>query len=307
MKVLLTGANGFLGKGILSSLSKEHQVSIVSRKHIHSECDVDKNLAVGDFNGTTDFSTATSGQDCVLHVAGKAHSSKVANETYDEFKSVNVDATLNLASQAASDGVGRFIFISSIGVHGSSSSHPFKHNDVPFPQGHYAKTKLEAELGLKSIGEESGMEIVIIRPPLIYGANAPGNFSILRRAVESGIPLPLGAIENERSFVALENLIDLLQVCIEHPNAANQTFLVSDDEIISTTDFIKCMIEATGRNTRLVPVPASVLAGIASLIGKTEQLKKLTDSVSVDIEHTKSTLNWQPPLNSRQAMLNCFK
>jgi nucleoside-diphosphate-sugar epimerase len=204
--------------------------------------------------------------------------------------------------------VRRFIFISSIGVNGHINTQPFTEDDLPNPDptDFYAQSKLQAEQGLWEIQKETGMEIVVIRPPLVYGPGAPGNFGVLVRWVEKGLPLPLGAIHNKRSLVALDNLVDLIATCIDHPNAANQVFLVSDGEDLSTTQLLQGVADAMGKPSRLIPVPASVLQFAATLLGKKAVAQRLLGSLQVDIRHTQKCLNWTPPLTVKQGLARCF-
>ena len=213
------------------------------------------------------------------------------------YRQVNVEGTLALARQAALAGVRRFVFISSIGVNGNQTSVPFTADDVPCPQEPYAVSKYEAEQGLLLLADEFGMEISIIRPPLVYGLGAPGNFGSLLKWVGKGIPLPLGAVRsNRRSFVALDNLVDLIMTCIDHPAAANQTFLVADGEDVSTAELLQRMARAMDSKARLLPVPVWLLEKAASLLGKRDVARRLCGSLQVDITHTRHRLGWAPPI-----------
>jgi len=228
---------------------------------------------------------------------------EMALNPLDEFRRVNVQGTLNLARQAAKSGVYRFVFISSVGVNGAATlKKPFTEEDQAQPHSLYAQSKYEAELGLKALATETGMEVVIIRPPLVYGPGAPGNFGSLMRWLQRGIPLPLGAIHNQRSLVALDNLIDLIVTCIDHPGAANQTFLVSDGEDVSTTELLRRMGRAMNCPARLVPVPAGFLKTAAALLGKRDMAQRLCGSLQVDIRKTREMLGWRPPLTLDQGL-----
>jgi len=220
-----------------------------------------------------------------------------------EFRRANVEGTLNLARQAVAAGVSRFIFISSIGVNGSETvSSPFSESDQPNPREPYAISKWEAEEGLMNLAAETGMEVVIIRPPLVYGPNAPGNFGRLYRLIQRGFPLPLGAIHNRRSLVALSNLVDFICVCLNHPAAANQTFLVSDGEDISTTDLLRRMAHALHVPARLVPVPQGLLEWGAKMLGREDLSQRLCASLQVDISKARTLLGWQPPVTVEAAL-----
>lgn len=239
------------------------------------------------------------GCDVVVHLAGRAHlKDEIDTDPLSEYRLANVDVTLNLVRAAALAGVKRFVFISSVGVNGAETfGIPFMAEDAASPHSPYAISKYEAELGLKALTSQAEMEFVIIRPPLVYGPNAPGNFGSLMRWLKRGLPLPLGAVENKRSFVALENLVDLILVCSKHPSAANQTFLVSDGEDISTTDLLRRLGTAIGKPARLLPVPERWLAFGAQLLGKREMFQSLCGSLRVDISKTRTLLDWKPPVS----------
>jgi nucleoside-diphosphate-sugar epimerase len=216
-----------------------------------------------------------------------------------EYRRVNVQGTLNLARQAAAVGVRRFVFISSIKVNGEESlpGHPFTAHDVPAPEDAYGISKVEAEIELRRVAEETGMEVTIIRPPLIYGPGVKGNFASLISWVRRGLPLPLrGVTHNRRSLVCLDNLVDLILVCIEHPKAANQTFLISDGEDMSTTELLRKIGKALGRPARLIWVPAGLISLMAGLVGKKVISQRLLCSLQVDIRKTCELLNWKPPV-----------
>jgi len=244
-------------------------------------------------------------QDVVVHCAARVH---VMNETAAdplvEFRKVNVMGTLNLAIAAAKNGVKRFIFISSIKVNGESTlpGHPFTADDVPAPCDPYGISKMEAEQGLRRLSEETGMEVVIIRPVLIYGPGVKSNFRSMMAWLVRGVPLPLGSIRNKRSLVSLENLVDLIATCINHPHAANQTFLVSDGEDVSTPELLTRMAQALDKSARLIPVPSSVLFYGAALVGRSAVAHRLCGSLQVDIGKTCSLLQWKPPYGVDEAL-----
>jgi len=225
-----------------------------------------------------------------------------------EYRRVNVDGTINLARQAAEAGVRRFIFISSIKVNGEQTSfgRPFTAEDIPVPVDAYGISKYEAERGLLKISADTGLEVVIIRPPLVYGPGVKGNFSSMMRVVKKGFPLPLGAIKNKRSLVALDNLVDLIITCINHPAAANQVFLAGDGEDLSTTELLRGVAKAAGVSSRLIPVPASVLMFMASLVGKKEMAQRLLGSLQVDISKACDLLGWTPLLSVEEGLRRCF-
>lgn len=299
--ILVTGATGFVGKALVSRLLKEStfrlRAALRSGKSdvaVALEC-----VVVGDLALDTDWSKALDGVDAVIHLAARAHVMREATtDPLAEFRRVNVEGTLNLARQAASAGVRRFIFVSSIGVNGNRTTfEAFSEADQPNPREPYAVSKWEAEEGLKSLAAESGIEVAIIRPPLVYGPNAPGNFGRLYRLVQRGLPLPLGAISNRRSLVALDNLVDLIVTCINHPAAANQTFLVSDGEDLSTPDLIRRLARALDRPARLFLVPTAVLMVGGLLLGKREEAARLCGSLQVHITKARKALGWTPPVS----------
>ncbi len=236
--------------------------------------------------------------DIVVHAAARAH---VLNENAGDplrlFQEVNTAGTLRLARQAAEVGVKRFLFLSSIGVNGTQSIKPFTESDTPQPVEPYAVSKREAEQGLMELSRETGMEVVIIRPPLVYGPSAPGNFGKLANAVRRGIPLPLGAVtQNRRTLVGLDNLVDLIMTCAYHPAAANQIFLAGDDEDLSTADLLRRMAKAFGVSPRLLPIPVPVLKAMARAAGKSGMVERLCGSLQVDITKAREVLGWKPPL-----------
>lgn len=264
-------------------------------------------LQVSELGLGTDWQKALDGIGAVIHAAARSHiiQDKAPNPLA-EYRKVNVEGTLNLARQAAAAGVKRFIFISSIGVNGNANNQPFSADDVPAPAELYAQSKWEAEKGLWDITNNSGMELVIVRPPLVYGPDAPGNFGNLVRWVEKDIPLPLGAIHNKRSLVGLDNLVDLIITCIDHPAAANQVFLAGDGEDLSTSDLLRRVAKAMGKPSRLIPVPAGLLQLGATLLGKKAMAQRLLGSLQVDISKTRDLLGWTPPVSVDEGLRRCF-
>jgi nucleoside-diphosphate-sugar epimerase len=225
------------------------------------------------------------------------------------YREVNVHGTLNLARQAAEAGVCRFVFVSSIKVNGEGTQpgQPFTADDVPSPLDPYGVSKLEAEQGLRVIEEQTGMSVVIVRPPLVYGQSVKANFASMMRWVFRGVPLPLGRIKNARSMVALDNLVDLLVTCLKHPAAAGQTFLVSDGDDVSTTDLLRRTAQAMGKRALLLPVPVSWLEVVAALLGKRAMVQRLCGSLQVNIDKTRSILGWAPPLTLDQGLKKAVK
>ncbi|MCR3895453.1 NAD-dependent epimerase/dehydratase family protein [Aeromonas caviae] len=315
--ILLTGATGFVGNAVLKQLMQQPEVAIRTYGRRAPAGGSDNRAAdagpqlmshvMGEISAAADYAPALVDVDVVIHCAAQAHINKNATNRQKEFNHVNCDGTLKLARQAIAAGVKRFVFISSIGVNGGHNQKGrFKHNDAADPWDEYTQSKYAAELGLRQIAKETGLEVVIIRPPLVYGANAPGNFGKLIQAVMRARWLPLGAIHNKRSFVALDNLVDLIIICIEHPNAANQIFLVSDGDDISTTQLLVMMTLAAGKSPRLLSVPMSWLRLLGRVTGKRAVIERLCGNLLVDISHTKAILGWQPPISVEEGIRRCF-
>lgn len=308
LKVLVTGANGFVGSQLVAHLwaNSRHLVRGAVRS-----TNQDKNtdcFAVGAIDSQTDWSEALTGQDVVIHAAARVHVMRdEAGDPLSAFREVNVAGTENLARQAAQSGVRRFIFLSSIKVNGEHTPPgvPFTADDQPAPKDAYGTSKLEAEGALKRVSKETGMEIVIIRPPLVYGPGVKGNFASMVKLVAKGWPLPLGATKNRRSFVALDNLIDLIVMCIDHPAAANQSFLVSDGEDLSTSELFRRVAEALNKPSRLVPVPVVLLEVGARLLGKKAIAQRLLGSLEVDLSKTTTVLGWKPPISVSEGLKRC--
>jgi len=229
-------------------------------------------------------------------------------DSLSAFRAVNVVGTLKLAKQAASEGVKRFIFISTIKVNGEATvlGEPFQADDLPAPEDAYGLSKLEAEQGLKLLAAETGMEVVIIRPPLVYGRGVKGNFGSMIKLVEKEIPLPFGAIHNKRSLVGIDNLVDLIVRCIDHPAAANQVFLAGDGQDLSTPELVRSLAMAMGKRTRLISLPTGVLKFGATLLGKRALADRLLGSLQVDITKTRELLEWQPRHSVEEGLRRCF-
>jgi UDP-N-acetyl-alpha-D-quinovosamine dehydrogenase len=293
-KILVTGANGFVGDALCKTL-RDRQVDflpVVRRATHESHC------GIGDLDGSTRWETALDGCDAVIHLAARVHvMDEQSADPLAAFRAVNVDATLNLARQAALHGVKRFVFVSSVKVNGESTSgKPFTAFDRSAPLDPYGQSKLEAEIGLMMLMRATGMEVVIVRPPLVYGPGVGANFLKLMKLVKRGWPLPLGAVHNRRSMVSVENLVDLLITCCRHPDAAGQTFMVSDGQDISIEALLRMLAKAMGRRAWLFPVPTVALAGAAAMLGKSAEADRLLGSLQVDITHTRTTLGWKPPV-----------
>ncbi|NUT76983.1 SDR family oxidoreductase [Pseudomonas sp. C1C7] len=305
--ILLTGATGFVGGAILKRLNFESKFPVVVAVRDESRVCVPNvpKVCIETFDDMTKWEAHLAGCGVVIHSAARVHVMQdVEVDPLAAFRKVNVDGTLNLARQAAAAGVRRFIFISSIKVNGEGTDEGsmYSAEDVPAPVDPYGISKMEAEEGLRQLAKATTMEIVIIRPVLVYGPGVKANFLSMMRWLDRGIPLPFGAIHNSRSLVALGNLVDLILTCIDHPAAANQTFLVSDGEDLSTTVLLSKMAKALNKPARLVPVPAWVLRSGAALLGKKALSQRLCGSLRVDISKTRDLLGWAPPLSVDEAL-----
>ncbi|MDO6823308.1 NAD-dependent epimerase/dehydratase family protein [Marinobacter sp. 1_MG-2023] len=302
MKVLLTGAFGFIGHRILTSLANREKavVGVGRSRSMNIASDFIATKYVDVVDGATDWSGYFEGITSVVHCAAVAHGKR------GDVWAVNVEGAENLARQAAKAGIQRFVFLSSIGVNGSSSLLPFTEEAHPNPTDVYARSKWEAEQRLWTVQKETGIELVIIRPPLVYGPGAPGNFGALLRWVAKGAPIPLGAIHNKRSLVALDNLVDLVITCIDHPAAANQVFLVSDGVDLSTTELLRGMGKAMRKPAWLIPVPAGLLLAGATILGKKAMAQRVMDSLQVNSSKAQCLLGWQPPLSVEEGLKRCF-
>ena len=303
--VLVTGAGGFVGGAVVRRLVADAVPVRAALRRPGAVLPAAASTVVGDIGPGTAWQTALRGVDTVVHCAARVHRLREDDDDpLAAFRAVNRDGSIRLAEQAAEAGVRRFVFVSSIGVNGAETfGTPFRAGDTPRPHSPYAVSKHEAETALRRIGAETGLGIVVIRPPLVYGPEAPGNFATLLRAVHRGLPLPLGAIHNRRSFVALDNLVDLIAVAARHDAAPGRTFLVSDGEDLSTTELLRRIARALGRSTRLVPVPASWLRSAANLLGRRELGQRLCGSLEIDISATRQTLGWQPPVTVDEALV----
>lgn len=307
MRILVTGASGFVGRAVVERLSREseHEVLAAVRRPAVTPVAGSKYATVGDLDVRTDWTGVVASCDVVVHAAARVHVMKdTAADPLAEFRRVNVQGTLNLARQAVAGGVRRFVFVSSIKVNGEGTplGQPYRADDRPAPVDPYGVSKLEAEEGLRQLLRGTGTDLVIIRPVLVYGPGVKANFLAMMRSVHRGLPLPLAAVRNKRSFVALDNLVDLLAVCCVHPAASNQIFLAADGEDLSTTELLRRIGAALDRPVRLLPVPTGVLRGAAKLLGKGDIAQRLFGSLQVDIAKARDVLGWAPPTTVDDAL-----
>ena len=303
-KIVLTGGSGFLGSHLLNNEAFQEALAIgrtQPRNHRHFQ--------IVSFDADDDLAEVFIGKEVVVHAAARAHiMNDTAKSPLNEFRHINTEGTLNLAEKAAIAGIKRFIFISTAKVLGEQTEpgQAFKNGDSFDPQDPYSISKVEAEVGLKLIGEAHGMEIVIIRPPLVYGKGVKGNFASLLKLARYPIPLPFGSIQNKRSLVSIENLVDLIVICLDHPNAKNQTFLVSDDDDMSTSILFSRLAEAGGYKTYIFKFPLTILNISLRVLGKTPIYERLCGSMQVNIEYTKSQLSWKPPFKVKDSLSSCW-
>lgn len=299
MKVFVTGVSGFVGRALCVTLSRSGHSVRGALRQIEGTGVLSEGVElveVGQINAETDWEAALAGCDLVVHLAARVHvMGDKASDPLAEFREVNTEATLNLARQASQAGVKRFVFISTIKVNGEGCDAAYRETDVPAPEDAYAISKWEAEQGLQRIARETGLEVVILRPPLVYGPGVKANFLRLMKAIQRGWPLPLGAIHNRRSLLYLGNFVDAIRLCVEHPAAAGQTFLLDDGQAVSTPELIRAVARAMGRPARLLAVPVGVLAFMGALLGKRAAVARLTGSLHVDSAAIRSRLGWTPP------------
>jgi len=306
--ILVTGCTGFIGRAVISSLQINNKVNRVIAS-VRDQTDLlpegVQQVQCGDLSTSFDWHAVLSRIDVVIHCAARVHiMNDSVVEPLAEYRKINTAGTLNLARQSAEAGVKRFIFISSVKVNGETNKlgEPFKPEDNFVPDDPYGLSKYETEQGLLVLAEETGLEVVIIRPPLVYGPYVKGNFSSMINWVNRGVPLPFGAIHNKRSLVALDNLVGFIVHCIEHPKAANEVFLISDGEDVSTTELLQKVAKAFGKQSLLVPVPTWLMAFVATLIGKENMTNKLFNSLQVDNSKACDLLGWKPVITMAEQL-----
>jgi len=296
MTILVTGATGFVGRHLVK-LPHDFK-SVVREGEAHLAKDI---YVVPTIGSTTEWRECFDGVGSIIHLAGLAHGKSFKESDY---KAVNTEGTLRLALKAAEAGVKRFVFVSSIGVNGTSSKNTsFSPHDAVKPHNVYAKSKYEAELGLKEISKQTGMEVVIVRPTLVYGRNAPGNFGMLTRLIDKSPVTPFGLACNSRDFIFVENLADLLLLCATSPNAAGHTFLASDGETVSIKQFTNTIAEGLGKKVLQLPVPIWLMEFAGRATGKSKMIEQLYGNLKVDSSNIEDVLGWKPPYTMKQAMV----
>ena len=301
MKIAVTGATGFIGRALCSHLAiVDDYIVVPAVSHVSG---LPHEIVVGNNNATMDWRSVLARCEAVVHLGARVHRMDMTpRNPLALYRASNTDTTLNLARQATESGVKRFVFISTAKVNGEGRESPYTEIDPATPEDAYAISKWEAEQGLHQIARETGLEVVVLRPPLVYGPGVTANFLNMMRWLYKGVPLPLGAIHNRRSLVGLDNLVDFIVICLDHPAATNQTFLVGDGEDISTTDLLRRMAEALKVPARLIPVPQNLLEASLKLIGKNALAHRLCGSLRLDISKAETVLDWHSPLSVHEGL-----
>lgn len=305
MKILVTGATGFIGRELCQTLRGAGLSVRAALRKEASAIETDEQVVVGEISPDTDWSAALDGIDAIVHLAARVHvMHDRSSDPLQEFRRINASSTEHLARSAARNGVRRMVFVSSIKVNGecSPSGAAFSESDVPNPSDPYGVSKWEAEQALQAVTAETGLETVILRPPLVYGPGVKANFLNLMKIIARGVPLPLGAIENRRSLIYVKNLTDALRQCVDHPRAANQVFLVSDGEDLSTAELIRRLALKQNSPILLIPVPETALRFAAKLLRHTAAMDRLAGSLTVEIFKIRNLLAWTPPHSVDQGL-----
>jgi len=305
MKVLITGANGFIGTHLCHELSNRNVGFRATARSANENNYAD--FVCCDLETTESLNPLMDGCDIVVHLAGRAH--MTSDNSQEKYRVANELVTQRLANAAAQNGITRFVYLSSIKVNGESSNPglPIRQSDTPHPLDNYGRSKLAAELALQAICHDNSMEYVIIRPTLVYGKGVKANFSALISAVKRGLPLPIATVKNVRSMIGINNLTDLIIAASTNPKAANQTFLASDGIDTSTPALVRLIAASLNRRARIFPFPISILKLLAAVFGKSSAIDKLIGSLSVDISHTTKTLNWHPPFSIESEIAKAVK
>lgn len=307
-KILVTGASGFVGKSICKTLSKSDRsvLGTIRKKDPISMNSKIKYVYIEDISIKKNWKDILLNVDCIIHCAARAHKMN-DDKNFNAYQLINVHGTKHIAEQASEAGVKRLVFLSSVKVNGeitdqTNTKNKFSYSDTPDPQDHYAISKLEAEKVLWEISSRTGLEVVVVRLPLVYGYSVKGNLARLIKIVKSGIPLPLSLVKNQRSMIGIDNLVDLLIRCIDHPEASGKTFLASDGEDLSTSRLIKLIALSIGKKAILFPVPIFLLKFLGSIFGKGEEINRLVGSLRIDNSYIKEILNWTPPISVEEGI-----
>tara|TARA_Y100000992_G_scaffold246671_1_gene178066 strand:+ start:485 stop:1471 length:987 start_codon:yes stop_codon:yes gene_type:complete len=315
-KIFITGANGFVGNSLCSIFEKSDRTICGSVRSLNSSPLLDKikYVSVGDIGPETNWKNVLAGYDCVIHCAGKTNNMR-ENDESESYFSINVEGTKRLALQAASVGVKRLVFLSTIKIYGENTDRSFNNlaknkvtkkifsqNDLPNPIGPYAVSKCEAEKVLWQISDKTGLEIVILRVPLVYGYGTQGNLARLIRLINYGIPLPFNAVKNQRSLIGIDNLADVLMHCVDSPDAVGEIFLVSDGEDLSTPKLINYIAQAMGKSSRLFSIPISLLKFVGLISGHQKEINRLIGSLQIDNSYARKVLNWTPRTSCKEGI-----
>ena len=306
MHILVTGGTGFIGHALCQALAESgHAPRVALRRQTPAATgSTGLSVAVGEINGSTEWTNALRDVNCVIHLAARTHVLReTVSDTLSAYRRINVDGTRRLAEQVAAAGVRRLVFLSSVKVNGErTTDHPCTERDTPRPEDAYGMTKWEAEQALRQLEQATGLEVVILRPPLVYGPGVKGNFLRLMKLVARGWPVPLASVRNQRSMIYIGNLVDAILACVRAPAAAGQTYLVSDGTDISTPELVSSIARAMGVSPRLFPFPPSLLRGVATFIGKREEARRLIGSLQIDSSRIRWELGWRPPYTMEQGL-----